>query len=136
MTPEERLIKALFGGKYPPKFKTKKDQEQYELNCLTIKGYENLWRLVSYIPKEDREFIKTDFDVIQEMLIDNYDIKRSIEFLAKRNLKMQELNAPKIIIENEYRRFYERVIEMLNIKLTKEEIEELHKEIKNENKGE
>ena len=136
MTPEERLIRALFGGNFPPKFKTKELQEQYELNCLTIKGYENLWRLVSYIPKEDREFIKTDFNAIQEVLVDNYDIKRSIEFLAKRNLKMQELNAPKIIIENEYRRFYERVVKLLNIQLTKEEIEELRKEINNENKGE
>ena len=136
MTPEERLIKALFGGYFPPKFKTKEDQEKYELNCLTIRGYENLWRLVSYIPKEDREFIKTDFNTIQEVLVDNHNIKKEIELLAKRNLKMQELNAPKIIIENEYRRFYERVVKLLNIQLTKEKMEELRKKINNETKGE
>ena len=127
MTPEDKLLRAIFG--YTPKFKTKEIQEQYEFNCMTIKGYEELWRLTSYVPKEDISFVKTDFDVIQKVLVDNHNIKDMIELRAKKILKMKELNAPKVLIENEYRLFFEKVVELLNIYLTKEEIEELHKPV-------
>ena len=42
---------------------------------------------------------------------------------------MKELNAPKVLIENEYRLFYEKVVKLLNISLTKEEIEELYNSV-------
>lgn len=128
MTPEHKLLKYIFGFK--PKFKNKEIQEQYEFNCLTIRGYEELWRLASYVPKEDIEFVKTDFDVIQKVLIDNSNVKDTIELRAKRILKMKELNMPKIIEENEYRVFFEKVVKLLNVSLSKEEIEELHKPVK------
>ena len=127
MTPEDKLLRAIFG--YKPKFKNKEIQEQYELNCLTIRGYEELWRLTSYVPKEDIDYIKTDFYVIHKLLLDNNYLKDMIELRAKRILKMKELNAPGVIIENEYRLFYEKVVKLLNISLTKEEIEELHKPV-------
>ena len=127
MTPEDKLLRAIFG--YKPKFKNKEIQEQYELNCLTIRGYEELWRLTSYVPKEDIDYIKTDFYVIHKLLLDNNYLKDMIELRAKRILKMKELNMPKIIEENEYRLFYEKVVKLLNISLTKEEIEELHKPV-------
>ena len=127
MTRENKLLKYIFGFK--PKFKTKEIQEQYEFNCMTIKGYEELWRLASYVPKEDIEFVKTDFDVIQKVLIDNWGIIDMIEFRAKKILKMKELNMPKIIEENEYRVFFEKVVKLLNVSLSKEEIEELHKPV-------
>ena len=127
MTPEHKLLKYIFG--YKPKFKNKDIQEQYEFHCLTIRGYEELWRLTSYIPKEDIEFVKTDFDVIQKVLIDNWGIIDMIEFRAKKILKMKELNMPKIIEENEYRVFFEKVVKLLNVSLSKEEIEELHKPV-------
>ena len=127
MTPEDKLLRAIFG--YKPKFKTKDIQEKYELNCMTIRGYEELWRLTSYVPKEDIDYIKTDFHVIHKLLLDNNYLKDMIELRAKRILKLKELNAPKIIIESEYRLFYEKVVKLLNISLTKEEIEELHKPV-------
>ena len=127
MTPEDKLLRAIFG--YKPKFKTKDIQEKYELNCMTIRGYEELWRLTSYVPKEDIDYIKTDYHVIHKLLLDNNYIKDMIELRAKRILKLKELNAPKIIIESEYRLFYEKVVKLLNISLTKEEIEELHKPV-------
>lgn len=127
MTPEERLLRAIFG--YKPKFKYKEIQEQYEYYCMTIRGYEELWRLLSYVPSEDRNYVKPDFDVIHKVLLDNGHIKDFIEFRAKRLLKMKELNMPRVIIENEYRVFYEKVVKLLNISLTKEEIEELHKPV-------
>lgn len=127
MTPEDKLLRAIFG--YKPKFKTKDIQEKYELNCMTIRGYEELWRLTSYVPKEDIDYIKTDFHVIHKLLLDNNYLKDMIELRAKRILKMKELNAPGVIIENEYRLFYEKVVKLLNISLTKEEIEELHKPV-------
>lgn len=130
MTRENKLLKYIFGFK--PKFKTKEIQEQYEFNCMTIKGYEDLWRLASYVPKEDIDFVKTDFDVIQKVLVDDHIIKDMIGLRAKRILKMKELNAPRVIIENEYRLFYEKVVKELNISLTKEEIEELHKPVKDD----
>ncbi len=128
MTPEDKLLRAIFG--YKPKFKTKDIQEKYELNCMTIRGYEELWRLTSYVPKEDIDYIKTDFHVIHKLLLDNNYLKDMIELRAKRVLKMKELEAPEIIIQNEYRVFFEKVVKLLNISLTKEEIEELHKIIK------
>ena len=127
MTPEERLLRGIFG--YTPKFKNKEVQNQYELNCMTIRGYEELYRLTSYVPKEDIDYIKTDFHVIHKLLLDNNYLKDMIELRAKRILKLKELNAPKIIIESEYRLFYEKVVKLLNISLTKEEIEELHKPV-------
>ena len=127
MTPEDKLLREIFG--YKPKFKNKEIQEQYELNCMTVRGYEELWRLTSYVPKEDIDYIKTDFDVIHKLLLDNNYLKNMIELRAKRILKLKELNAPKIIIESEYRLFYEKVVKLLNISLTKEEIEELHKPV-------
>ena len=127
MTPEDKLLRAIFG--YKPKFKTKDIQEKYELNCMTIRGYEELWRLTSYVPKEDIDYIKTDFHVIHKLLLDNNYLKDMIELRAKKILKMKELNAPKILIENEYRLFFEKVVELLNIYLTEEEIEELYKSV-------
>ena len=38
MTPEDKLLREIFG--YKPKFKNKEIQEQYELNCMTVRGYE------------------------------------------------------------------------------------------------
>ena len=127
MTPEEKLVRAIFG--YKPKFKSKEIQEQYEFNCMTIKGYEELWRLTSYVPKEDVNYVKYDFDAIHKVLLDTKYLKDMIELRAKKILKMKELNAPKVLIENEYRLFYEKVVKLLNISLTKEEIEELYKSV-------
>ena len=84
---------------------------------------------MSYIPSEDRNYVKPDFHVIHKLLLDNNYLKDMIELRAKRILKLKELNAPKIIIESEYRLFYEKVVKLLNISLTKEEIEELHKPV-------
>ena len=127
MTPEEKLVRAIFG--YKPKFKSKEIQEQYEFNCMTIKGYEELWRLTSYVPKEDVNYVKSDFDAIHKVLVDTKYLKDMIELRAKKILKMKELNAPKVLIENEYRLFYEKVVKLLNISLTKEEIEELYNSV-------
>ena len=55
--------------------------------------------------------------------------KDMIELRAKKILKMKELNAPKVLIENEYRLFFEKAVELLNIYLTKEEIEELYNSV-------
>ena len=108
MTPEDKLLREIFG--YKPKFKNKEIQEQYELNCMTVRGYEELWRLTSYVPKEDIDYIKTDFYVIHKLLLDNNYLKDMIELRAKRILKLKELNAPKIIIESEYRVLFEKVV--------------------------
>lgn len=124
MTPEERLLRGIFG--YTPKFKNKEVQNQYELNCMTVRGYEELYRLTSYVPKEDIDYIKTDFHVIHKILLDNNYLKDMIELRAKRILKLKELNAPRVIIESEYRLLFEKIVKLLNISLTKEEIEELH----------
>ena len=127
MTPEDKLLREIFG--YKPKFKNKEIQEQYELNCMTVRGYEELYRLTSYVPKEDIDYIKTDFYVIHKLLLDNNYLKDMIELRAKRILKLKELNAPRVIIESEYRLLFEKIVKLLNISLTKEEIEELHKPV-------
>ena len=127
MTPEDKLLREIFG--YKPKFKNKEIQEQYELNCMTVRGYEELYRLTSYVPKEDIDYIKTDFHVIHKLLLDNNYLKDMIELRAKRILKLKELNAPRVIIESEYRLLFEKIVKLLNISLTKEEIEELHKPV-------
>lgn len=130
---EKRLYEAIFGvGK--PKFKSKEEEQKYELNCMTIQGYESLWRLFYSLSEEDREFYRSDFMNVQKSLIQNYNKAKRIEKCAKRIMTYEHFKAPALILNNEKRVLYEKVCKEFDVRLTEEELAQLEKEIKeNEN---
>lgn len=134
MTLEERLLKNIFGEKSSTKrtFKDEKKQKVYEYYCMTVPGYESIWNMMDVIPKEYREFYETDFNNVQSNLLKAYNRYGLLEIYAKRILRLKELNVPKVIEECEYRMFFEKVIKLFDFKLTKDEIEEIHKPIPQE----
>lgn len=134
MTLEERLLKNIFGEKSSTKrtFKDEKKQKVYEYYCMTVPGYESIWNMMDVIPKEYREFYETDFNNVQSNLLKAYNRYGLLEIYAKRILRLKELNMPKVIEECEYRMFFEKVIKLFDFKLTKDEIEEIHKPIPQE----
>ena len=71
MTPEERLLKAIFGEKSSTKrtFKDEKKQKVYEYYCMTVPGYESIWNMMDAIPKEDIELYEADFNNVQSNLL-------------------------------------------------------------------
>lgn len=102
---------------------------------MTVPGYESLWNMMDVIPKEYREFYETDFNNVQSNLLkayNRYGLLEILEIYAKRILRLKELNMPKVIEECEYRMFFEKVIKLFDFKLTKDEIEEIHKPIPQE----
>lgn len=131
MTPEERLLKAIFGEKSSTKrtFKDEKKQKVYEYYCMTVPGYESIWNMMDAIPKEDIELYEADFNNVQSNLLKAYDRYGLLEIYAKRILRLKELNMPKVIEEYEYRMFFEKVIKLFDFKLTEEEIKEVHEPI-------
>lgn len=131
MTPEERLLKAIFGEKSSTKrtFKDEKKQKVYEYYCMTVPGYESIWNMMDAIPKEDIELYEADFNNVQSNLLKAYDRYGLLEIYAKRILRLKELNMPKVIEEYEYRMFFEKVIKLFDFKLTEEEIKEVHESI-------
>lgn len=131
MTPEERLLKAIFGEKSSTKrtFKDEKKQKVYEYYCMTVPGYESIWNMMDAIPKEDIELYEADFNNVQSNLLKVYDRYGLLEIYAKRILRLKELNMPKVIEEYEYRMFFEKVIKLFDFKLTEEEIKEVHEPI-------
>lgn len=131
MTPEERLLKAIFGEKSSTKrtFKDEKKQKVYEYYCMTVPGYESIWNMMDAIPKEDIELYEADFNNVQSNLLKAYDRYGLLEIYAKRILRLKELNVPKVIEECEYRMFFEKVIKLFDFKLTEEEIKEVHEPI-------
>jgi hypothetical protein len=131
MTPEERLLKAIFGEKSSTKrtFKDEKKQKVYEYYCMTVPGYESIWNMMDAIPKEDIELYEADFNNVQSNLLKAYDRYGLLEIYAKRILRLKELNVPKVIEEYEYRMFFEKVIKLFDFKLTEEEIKEVHEPI-------
>lgn len=134
MTLEERLLKNIFGEKSSTKrtFKDEKKQKVYEYYCMTVPGYESIWNMMDVIPKEYREFYETDFNNVQSNLLKAYNRYGLLEIYAKRILRLKESNMPKVIEECEYRMFFEKVIKLFDFKLTKDEIEEIHKPIPQE----
>lgn len=134
MTLEERLLTNIFGEKSSTKrtFKDEKKQKVYEYYCMTVPGYESIWNMMDVIPKEYREFYETDFNNVQSNLLKAYNRYGLLEIYAKRILRLKELNMPKVIEECEYRMFFEKVIKLFDFKLTKDEIEEIHKPIPQE----
>lgn len=131
MTPEERLLKAIFGEKSSTKrtFKDEKKQKVYEYYCMTVPGYESIWNMMDAIPKEDIELYEADFNNVQSNLLKAYDRYGLLEIYAKRILRLKELNMPKVIEEYEYKMFFEKVIKLFDFKLTEEEIKEVHESI-------
>lgn len=131
MTPEERLLKAIFGEKSSTKrtFKDEKKQKVYEYYCMTVQGYESIWNTMDAIPKEDIELYEADFNNVQSNLLKAYDRYGLLEIYAKKILRLKELNMPKVIEEYEYRMFFEKVIKLFDFKLTEEEIKEVHESI-------
>lgn len=123
MVQEDRLLRALFG---------ENEVDEFEKKCLTVPGYEALWRLSSYLPKEDKADTKADFNYIQSILIYNHKYMRLLEIYAKRVLKLREVKAPEIIQNHEYRKFFEKVVDLFGFKLTDDEVKELHKPIPEE----
>lgn len=131
---EERLLKNIFGEKSSTKrtFKDEKKQKVYEYYCMTVPGYESIWNMMDAIPKEDIELYEADFNNVQSNLLKAYDRYCLLEIYAKRILRLKELNMPKVIEECKYRMFFEKVIKLFDFKLTKDEIEEIHKPIPQE----
>ena len=119
MTQEDKLLKAIFGEK-----SHRTDREEFEYNCLTIPGYESIFRLFSGIPKEDRKLYESDLMSVQASLVKAYNKEMLMESRAKRILRLISKDMPLLILNNEYRLFFEKYCKYYDIKLNEEDFEQ------------
>lgn len=123
MTKEERLFRTLLDIDTEEDFKEYEKKRKHEYYCLTVRGYDSLSTIVDFIPKEYLKICSPYIEDVKKALIQNDNKEKLMEQYAKRVLKCVDLDMPEIIVRAEYRKFFEKVIELYDFELYEEDKE-------------
>lgn len=121
MTKEERLFRALLDIDTEEDFKEYEKKRKHEYYCLTVRGYDSLSTLINFIPKEHLKICSPYIEDVKKALIKNDNKEKLMEQYAKRVLKNIYLQMPDIVIQCEYRKFFEKIVELYGFELYEED---------------